>query len=99
MIAVWLSRRPARASRSSWQASRIASTGALLAERRLRRPCCDALGAVRTLGGQGGAIVLTRDGRFAVAFDTPAMARGWRDASGSTVRPLSGGDEPGPAFG
>ena len=61
----------------------------------LEKALLDALGAVRTLGGQGGGIVLTRDGRFAVAFDTPAMARGWRDASGCTVPPLSRGDEPG----
>jgi isoaspartyl peptidase/L-asparaginase-like protein (Ntn-hydrolase superfamily) len=48
----------------------------------------DALGLVRARGGHGGGIVMTGDGRFAVAFDTPAMARGWRDQSHSTVRPL-----------
>ena len=53
----------------------------------------DALGSVRARGGRGGGIVLTPDGRFAVAFDTPAMARGWRDASGSTVRPITAGDQ------
>jgi isoaspartyl peptidase/L-asparaginase-like protein (Ntn-hydrolase superfamily) len=53
----------------------------------------DALASVRARGGRGGAIVLARDGRFAVAFDTQAMARGWRDASGSTVRPLRSCDK------
>jgi L-asparaginase / beta-aspartyl-peptidase len=53
----------------------------------------DALGSVRARGGHGGAIVLAPDGRFAVAFDTSAMARGWRDASEPTVRPLRPGDD------
>jgi len=48
----------------------------------------DALASVRSRGGHGGAIVLARDGCFAVAFDTFAMARGWRSKSGSTIRPL-----------
>jgi len=52
----------------------------------------DALGSVRARGGRGGAIAVTQDGRYAVAFDTPAMARGWRDASGTTVPPLRAGD-------
>jgi L-asparaginase/beta-aspartyl-peptidase (threonine type) len=47
-----------------------------------------ALGAVRARGGHGGAIALLRNGRFCVAFDTYAMARGWRDATGATVRPI-----------
>lgn len=50
-----------------------------------------ALEAVRSRGGQGGAIVLARDGRFAVGFDTFAMARGWRDASALTLRPIRPG--------
>ena len=53
----------------------------------------DALGSVRARGGHGGAIVLAGDGRFAVAYDTSAMARGWRDASCSTVRPLRPGHD------
>jgi isoaspartyl peptidase/L-asparaginase-like protein (Ntn-hydrolase superfamily) len=48
----------------------------------------EALAAVRARGGQGGAIVLKRDGRFAVGFDTYAMARGWRDATASRLRPI-----------
>jgi beta-aspartyl-peptidase (threonine type) len=56
----------------------------------------DALGSVRARGGRGGAIVLAGDGRFVVAYDTCAMARGWRDASCSTVRPLRPGHD-GPA--
>ena len=56
----------------------------------------DALASVRSRGGHGGAIVLARDGRFAVAFDTFAMARGWRGQSCSTVRPVHR-DEDGPA--
>ena len=47
-----------------------------------------ALGTVRVRGGHGGAICLARDGRFAVGFDTIAMARGWRDSSGAFIRPL-----------
>jgi len=46
----------------------------------------DALASVRARGGHGGAIVLAPDGRYAAAFNTVAMARGWRDRSGSTVR-------------
>lgn len=50
-----------------------------------------ALEAVRGRGGHGGAIALCPDGEFAVAFDTPAMARAWRDGSGLQTRPLRGG--------
>jgi isoaspartyl peptidase/L-asparaginase-like protein (Ntn-hydrolase superfamily) len=57
-----------------------------------------ALAAVRSRGGHGGGIVLARDGRFAVGFDTSAMARGWRGRSGTTVRPLRQ-DEDGPGGG
>lgn len=45
-----------------------------------------ALASVHERGGQGGAITLGADGSFAVAFDTAAMARGWRDPTGSSVR-------------
>jgi len=48
----------------------------------------EALSAVRSRGGHGGAIVLKRDGSFAVGFDTSAMLRAWRGRSRSTVRPL-----------
>jgi len=51
----------------------------------------EALAAVRARGGHGGAIVLAPDGRFAVGFDTFAMARGWRDATASTLRPIRPG--------
>jgi L-asparaginase/beta-aspartyl-peptidase (threonine type) len=37
-----------------------------------------ALQAVRARGGSGGAIALSTAGRFALIFDTPAMARGFR---------------------
>jgi len=47
-----------------------------------------ALEVVRARGGNGGAIALTKNGQFCVAFDTYAMARGWRDATGATVRPI-----------
>jgi isoaspartyl peptidase/L-asparaginase-like protein (Ntn-hydrolase superfamily) len=47
-----------------------------------------ALASVRARGGHGGAIALGGDGRFAVAFDTSAMARGWRDAGASVVPPV-----------
>lgn len=54
----------------------------------------DALASVRARGGQGGGVTLAPDGRFAIAFDTVAMARGWQDARGQTVRLLGpGGDE------
>jgi isoaspartyl peptidase/L-asparaginase-like protein (Ntn-hydrolase superfamily) len=52
------------------------------------RALFEALEAVRARGGHGGAIVLAADGRFAVGYDTFAMARGWRDATGSTLRPI-----------
>jgi L-asparaginase/beta-aspartyl-peptidase (threonine type) len=47
-----------------------------------------ALGSVRDRGGCGGGIVLARNGGFAIGFDTPAMARGWRDPGGQVVPPL-----------
>jgi isoaspartyl peptidase/L-asparaginase-like protein (Ntn-hydrolase superfamily) len=47
-----------------------------------------ALGAVRSRGGCGGGIALDGDGRFALGFDTPGMARGWQDAAGRTIPPL-----------
>lgn len=49
------------------------------------RAVIDALTAVAERGGTGGAITVTPSGRFAVRFDTRAMARGWRDASTCTV--------------
>lgn len=45
-----------------------------------------ALLAVCRAGGTGGAIALSPQGRFAVVFATPAMARGWRDRSQAVVR-------------
>ena len=45
-----------------------------------------ALNAVWNHGGNGGAIALTPTGRFAAIFGTPAMARGWRDASELVIR-------------
>ena len=48
----------------------------------------EALSAVRSRSGQGGAIAIAPDGSFAVVFDTPAMARGWRDVRGPTVPAL-----------
>jgi isoaspartyl peptidase/L-asparaginase-like protein (Ntn-hydrolase superfamily) len=47
-----------------------------------------ALDAVAERGGSGGAIVLAPDGQLSVLFDTPAMARGWRDGTGVTVRAM-----------
>jgi L-asparaginase/beta-aspartyl-peptidase (threonine type) len=67
------------AHRVDWCVTQGASLGQALG---------DALASVRERGGRGGAIALARDGRFAVAFDTSAMARAWRGQSGSTVRPL-----------
>jgi len=70
------------AHRVSWAVSGGAALEGALAE---------ALGAVRARGGSGGAIVLARDGRFSVAFDTFAMARGWRGPGAVTVRPIRSG--------
>ncbi len=47
-----------------------------------------ALGAVAMLGGDGGGIALASDGSFAVSFNSRAMARGWRDSSGTVTRIL-----------
>lgn len=44
------------------------------------------LEAVARLGGDGGGIALAPDGSFAASFNSRAMARGWRDRSGSVVR-------------
>lgn len=46
----------------------------------------EGLHRVRQLGGSGGAIAVTADGRFAVSWDTAVMARGWRDANGVEIR-------------
>lgn len=59
----------------------------------LGQALADALASVRERGGRGGAIALARDGGFAVAFDTSAMARAWRGQSGPTVRPLRPDDD------
>jgi isoaspartyl peptidase/L-asparaginase-like protein (Ntn-hydrolase superfamily) len=40
---------------------------------------------VAALGGDGGAISISPDGTFVASFNSPAMARGWRDASGEVV--------------
>ena len=77
--AAWPSRRPERASRSSSPASPTGSPGRLAPGRPWNRLSARALASVRARGGHGGAIVLAPDGRFAVAFDTLAMARAWRD--------------------
>jgi isoaspartyl peptidase/L-asparaginase-like protein (Ntn-hydrolase superfamily) len=53
----------------------------------------DALGSVEAVGGCGGAITLTRDGRFAVGFDTSVMVRGWQDDSGPVLPPLGRGED------
>jgi beta-aspartyl-peptidase (threonine type) len=47
------------------------------------RAAVAALGAVARWRGTGGGIVLTADGQVVVCCDTPAMARGWRDAGGA----------------
>lgn len=54
----------------------------------LETALCEALVSVRARGGHGGAIALDPKGRFAVAFDTSAMARGWRDARSLVVAPV-----------
>ncbi len=54
-----------------------------------------ALDLVCARGGRGGGIAVAPDGRFAVAFNTSAMARGWRGTGGSWVpslRPTGGGN-------
>lgn len=45
-----------------------------------------ALQAVRARGGSGGAIALATTGRFALIFDTPAMARGFRGSDNLVVQ-------------
>ncbi len=47
-----------------------------------------ALGAVARLGGGGGGIALAGDGSFAASFNSRAMARGWRDGSGTVTHVL-----------
>jgi beta-aspartyl-peptidase (threonine type) len=46
----------------------------------------EALDAVAGLGGDGGGIAVSPDGSFAVGFNSRAMARGWRDATGVVTR-------------
>ncbi|MGH9172267.1 MAG: isoaspartyl peptidase/L-asparaginase family protein [Acidimicrobiales bacterium] len=45
----------------------------------------EALDAVAALGGDGGAISICPDGSFTASFNSRAMARGWRDATGESV--------------
>jgi beta-aspartyl-peptidase (threonine type) len=56
-----------------------------------------ALAAVAELGGDGGGIAVAPDGTFAACFNSPAMARGWRDVDGSVARvlPTEDGEHPG----
>ena len=61
---------------------------AILAGEQLEAAVGAALKAVQARGGNGGAIALMRNGQFCIAFDTYAMARGWRDATGTTLRPI-----------
>jgi isoaspartyl peptidase/L-asparaginase-like protein (Ntn-hydrolase superfamily) len=51
----------------------------------LELACERALASVRALGGSGGCAALDREGRVALPFDTPVMARGVIDEEG---RPL-----------
>lgn len=44
----------------------------------LERAVSDTLDAVRALGGDGGIIAVTREGRWAVGYATPSMACAWR---------------------
>jgi beta-aspartyl-peptidase (threonine type) len=53
-----------------------------------------ALAAVADLGGDGGAIAVAPDGVFAASFNSRAMARGWRDTSGSVTRVFPTEDRP-----
>jgi isoaspartyl peptidase/L-asparaginase-like protein (Ntn-hydrolase superfamily) len=46
--------------------------------RDLDTACREALAEVESLGGQGGCIAIDRNGRVAMHFDTPSMARGVR---------------------
>jgi len=50
----------------------------LVAGTPLAQATSTALRAVTRWGGSGGAILLGADGELVVAYDTPAMARGWR---------------------
>jgi len=54
-------------------------------------------GTVPALGGEGGAIVLGADGRFATPFNTARMYRGWIDAAGEPQLAI-GADEGGAAL-
>lgn len=54
--------------------------------RSLEESLGDAFLVVSQRGGTGGAIAVTRHGQFAVMFDTPGMARGWRDGTHTEVR-------------
>ncbi len=45
-----------------------------------------ALQEVAFFGGRGGGIAVTPAGAYSASFTSPAMARGWRDATGEAVR-------------
>ncbi len=45
-----------------------------------------ALRVVGALGGEGGAVALTAEGDFVLAFSSRAMARGWRSGENSKTR-------------
>ncbi len=52
----------------------------------LPRALEEALSAVVARGGTGGAIAITAAGQFATIFNTPSMARGWRNGDELVVR-------------
>ncbi|MDQ3945463.1 MAG: isoaspartyl peptidase/L-asparaginase, partial [Actinomycetota bacterium] len=53
-----------------------------LGGRSVEEACLQALGAVRRAGGTGGCIALDGQGRLALPYNSPAMARGYVDAEG-----------------
>jgi beta-aspartyl-peptidase (threonine type) len=53
-----------------------------------------ALGAVAKLGGDGGGIAVAPDGSFVAGFNSRAMARGWRDVTGTVTHVFPAGAVP-----
>jgi len=68
---------------------------ALRAGADLHRAATEALYAVESWGGMGGAIAIDPAGRVVVVCDTPAMAYGWRSESGHVVDLRRAGDRRG----
>jgi beta-aspartyl-peptidase (threonine type) len=68
----------------------------LFANQPIEQAALAALDEVQSLGGEGGCVVVDREGNLALPFTTPAMPRAFRDSTGRRIVLLLAGEaEPG----